>query len=215
MNASSGTHSNPGTTVPSWKTRTNNSSPSVLHTCHDARHQRPKEATKRQGEPTDLHNDLGAKGRPPERRELAKPERRRDADHRPVMSDEEAQLKPLPAVPEQPEVLRELLQEHADCQLVVRRRVLRSVPDIAGVVVRGRRQKERREEGRRGQKRAEEKRRSRVSVSRCIRHRARGRDKGGVSDGTHLYSKSPMANTLAASAAETQPPVALHGSGCP
>ena len=36
-----------------------------------------------------------------------------------------------------------------------------------------------------------------------------------MGDGTHLYSKSPMANTLAASAAETQPPVALHGSGCP
>ena len=54
-------------------------------------------------------------------------------------------------------------------------------------------------------------------MSRCIRHRTRGSEGGWgeVSDGTHLYSKSPMANTLAASAAETQPPVALHGSGCP
>ena len=47
------------------------------------------------------------------------------------MADVEPQLVRLAAAAEQLEVLRELLHEHPERQLVVRRRVLRSVPDIA------------------------------------------------------------------------------------
>ena len=47
------------------------------------------------------------------------------------MADVEPQLVRLAAAPEELEVLRELLHEHPERQLVVRRRVLRSVPDIA------------------------------------------------------------------------------------
>ena len=47
------------------------------------------------------------------------------------MADVKPQLVRLAAALEELEALRELLHEHPERQLVVRRRVLRSVPDIA------------------------------------------------------------------------------------